>query len=73
MTYPLETIISNSFYLTYFVGISPSEIDNLTTYEFDKYLQLTSKYREAESERESNRMKTLSGFFSAMFGGLRKK
>lgn len=72
MTLPLETLISNSFYLTYVAGIAPSEVDNLTTYEFDKYIQLTSKYRETESERESHKMKSLSGLFSAFFGGKKR-
>ena len=72
MTPPLESLISNSFYLTYYSNISPSEVDNLTTYEFDRYIQLTSKYKEAEAERESTKMKSLSGLFSALFG-MKKK
>lgn len=39
----LEDIIESSFYLSYYANIQPSEIDKLTTYEFDRYMELLNK------------------------------
>lgn len=49
----LEDIIHSSFYLSYYAGIQPSEVDKLTTYEFRQYMDLLEEQVKADKERES--------------------
>lgn len=52
LTSNLEDIVSTSFYLSYHAGIQPSEVDRLTTYEFNKYVELLSENLKSDREYE---------------------
>lgn len=57
----LDSIVESSFYLSYYAGIQPSEVNNLSTYEFNKYIDLLES--QIKLDREYNM--TL-----AQYGGL---
>lgn len=46
----LEGLVEDSFYLSYHAGIQPSEVDKLSTYEFNKYMDLLNK--QVDKDRE---------------------
>ena len=46
----LENIIESSFYLSYYAHIQPSEIDKLSTYEFNEYMKLLNE--QVKDDRE---------------------
>ena len=48
----LESLIETSFYLSYYAGIQPSEIEKLSTYEFQKYQELLSQQVKSDKEHE---------------------
>lgn len=50
LTSDIDTLIEESFYLSYYVGIQPSEVDKLSTREYRKYLHLMEEHVEAEKE-----------------------
>lgn len=58
MTSNLKDLVHSSFYITYNLGISPSEVDRLSTYEMREYMNLTRKKRNSEVEKESGILKS---------------
>lgn len=46
----LDDIIESSFLLSYHANIQPSEVDNLSTFEFNKYLDLLNVTRNSDRE-----------------------
>lgn len=60
LTSELKYIVEQSFYLTYYVGIQPSEVDHLTTYEFNEYLKMLNKVKKDEQEHEMEMAKLTS-------------
>lgn len=57
----LESIVEHSFYLSYYAGIQPSEIDKLSTYEFHKYVDLLESQIKSDREREVTLAQTYGG------------
>ena len=47
----------------YYMNISPSEVDNLSTYEMREYLSLLDKKRESEVEENTSIMKSFGQLF----------
>ncbi len=50
LTDDLDYLIESSFYLSYYVGIQPSEIDKLSTYEFRRYMELMNKQIKSDKD-----------------------
>ena len=48
----IEDLVEWSFQLTYYAGIQPSEVDRLSTYEFNKYIKLIKDRVEENREYE---------------------
>lgn len=48
----IEDIVSTSFYLSYHMKMQPSEVDRLSTYEFNTYVELLNKQLQDEREYE---------------------
>lgn len=63
----LENIIESAFQLSYYVGIQPSEVDRLTTYEFRSYLSLLDKYESQEKDYQLTIAKNYGA--GNLFGG----
>lgn len=62
----LENILEASFFLIYNAHIQPSEIDNLTTYEFEHYINYLKDYLKTDREREVDlaRLSRVGGLIS---------
>ena len=77
MTNRLDDIIETSFYLSYYLGLQTSEIDNLTTYEVRSYINLLNPLLENESKKDSSILGALGSLFggkkSSGKGGARRK
>lgn len=63
----LQILIESCFYLSYYANIQPSEVDKLTTFEFNKYMELLNKSRERDREEDVNLAKLSS--FGGLLGG----
>jgi len=64
------------YHLSTNTGFSLSDINNLSTFEFNRYAELTAKKLEDEKELEKVKMKSTMGLFSmfaAPFSKLGKK
>jgi len=46
--------VTSSFYLSYYAHIQPSEVDQLSTYEFNKYMQLLNESMKTDREYDMN-------------------
>jgi len=55
--------VESSFYLSYYAGIQPSEVDNLSTYEFRKYVELLNSQLKSDREYDES--------LAQMYGGAR--
>jgi len=64
MTYQLDNLVENSFQLTYYTGMQPSEVDKLTTYEIRQYISHLNIILESESKNNSSLVGALGNFFS---------
>lgn len=75
MTVPLATLLGSIYSLSNNSSLTTSEIENLTTYEFNMYTEMTTKKVKAESEVEKAKFKSLSGALASMmsiFGGKKR-
>lgn len=68
MTSNLQDLIDSTFYMMYYLKISPSEVDGLYTYEMRQYLSMLMEKIKDEHESDSSLFKSLVTLF-----GLRKK
>lgn len=59
MTTSLENLLDSTFFLMYHLKISPTEIDNLTTYEMRRYINMLRENLKSERESESSIIGTL--------------
>lgn len=50
LTSDIKDLVEASFYLSYYVGIQPSEIDRLSTYEFNRYIDLMNEQVKSDKE-----------------------
>lgn len=57
----LESVVESSFYLSYHAGIQPSEVDRLSTYEFNKYMELLNNQVKSDKEYEMTIAQTYGG------------
>ena len=60
MTSNLKDLVDSTFYMMYHLSISPSEIDNLSTYEMREYINLLNEKRKVENESESSMFRSLT-------------
>ena len=70
MTYPLRDLVDNIYGVVSRLHISPSEVENLTTYEFDRYIYLMNKDIESDLEEKKTLMKSF-GPLMTLFAGKR--
>ena len=72
MTYPLRDIVDNIYHVVSKLGLSPSEAEDLTTYEFNEYVRLLNKDEERRAEEQRAMFKSL-GPLASLFslGGKR--
>lgn len=61
----LNYLVESSFYLSYYTGMQPSEIDNLSTYEFNTYTNLLRD--QIEEDREYNLKLAQIGSVNSIF------
>lgn len=62
----LESLIESSFYLSYHAGIQPSEVDKLSTYEFDKYMSLLNTQVSSDKEFDKSLAQVSGGLAKFM-------
>lgn len=55
----LRDLVENEFGLVVELGMAPSEIDRLTTYEFNSYLSLLRRKIDADNEEKKAMIKAL--------------
>ncbi len=75
MTVPLATLLSSIYSLSNNSSLTISEIEDLTTYEFNMYTEMTTKKVKTESEVEKAKFKSISGALASMmsvFGGKKR-
>lgn len=60
LTEPLNSLVESSFYLSYYVGLQPTEVDRLSTYEYRTYLELMNEAVRSEKEFSINLAKNFS-------------
>lgn len=46
----IEILVEDSFHMIYHAGIQPSEVDRLSTYEFNNYLKLLETQMKSDQE-----------------------